>query len=180
MVRCSILTFVTIVLLPFLTLGGCAGKKASEEFILPATSASAEIAGGTLTAVSFEEKKESVAAAQEKTTEAPEGIRFKTVYFDYDSSSLTAVARRTLEEHAAWLKSNPRLKVTIEGHCDERGSDEYNFALGESRALAIRNYLTGLGVAADQLGTISFGEERPAVAGHTEMAWAQNRRSEFK
>lgn len=103
----------------------------------------------------------------------------KTIYFGYDSHVLTEEARQVLVDNASWLIANEEINITIEGHCDERGSDEYNLALGESRALAVKNYLVTLGIAPDRLTTISFGEERPAAAGHSESVWAKNRRSEF-
>jgi peptidoglycan-associated lipoprotein len=99
------------------------------------------------------------------------------VFFGYDSSEITAEGRATLERQAEWLKSRPNLSVTVEGHCDERGTREYNLALGERRANAAKNYLVSLGVPAAQLNTISYGKERPAVEGSDEAGWAQNRRA---
>ncbi len=101
------------------------------------------------------------------------------VYFDFDSAGLSAAARHTLAKNAEVLKRNGGLKVRIEGNCDERGSDEYNLALGEKRARAAMQYLTTMGISADRLSTISFGKEKPAEAGHDEAAWAKNRRDEF-
>ena len=98
------------------------------------------------------------------------------VFFGYDRYDLTAEAQHTLELQAAWLKQYPNVALTIEGHCDERGTREYNLALGERRANAVKNYLTALGVAASRVTTISYGKERPAVLGSDEAAWAQNRR----
>ncbi len=99
------------------------------------------------------------------------------VFFALDSSEVTAEGRATLEKQAEWLKSRPNLRATIEGHCDERGTREYNLALGERRAMAAKNYLASLGVPESQLSTISYGKERPAVEGSDEAAWAQNRRA---
>lgn len=101
------------------------------------------------------------------------------VYFEYDSFSLTAASRAALAGHAAWLKSNPSRMVQIEGHCDERGTTEFNLALGERRAATTRDFLVSQGVPAGQLSTISYGEERPAAMGSTESAWSKNRRAEF-
>ena len=101
------------------------------------------------------------------------------VSFEYDQYVLTADARETLKLNAAYLKAKGS-RVQIEGHCDERGSDEYNLALGENRALTVKNYLVSLGVPPDRLSVISYGEEIPLVMAHTEEAWAQNRRAEFK
>lgn len=99
------------------------------------------------------------------------------VFFDLDQSDLTAEAQHTLELQAAWLKQYPNVNVTVEGHCDERGTREYNLALGERRATAAKKYLVGLGVSAGRISTISYGKERPAAMGSDESAWAQNRRA---
>ncbi len=102
------------------------------------------------------------------------------IFFDTDSSSLTMAARTTLENQAAWLAQYPNLNVSIEGHTDERGTREYNLALGERRANAVKSYLVALGVNPARLGVISYGKERPAVPGANSMAWSQNRRSVTK
>jgi len=101
------------------------------------------------------------------------------IYFDFDQYTLNLQARDTLAGNAAYLKSHPELRVSIEGYCDERGSDEYNLALGERRALAARDFLISLGVAPNSLSTISYGEEKALEPGHREEAWAMNRRAEF-
>ena len=98
------------------------------------------------------------------------------VFFDYDSAELDADAQELLQQQAAWLKEHNILSVTIEGHCDERGTREYNLALGEKRAQAVKNYLSGLSVF-PVVNTISYGKERPAVIGSNDAAWGQNRRS---
>ncbi len=100
-----------------------------------------------------------------------------TVYFAFDSAVLREPSRRVLRQQVAWLERNPDATVTIEGHADERGTREYNLALGARRAEAVRSYLTGLGIAPARIDTISYGEERPAVAGSNEEAWARNRRA---
>lgn len=100
----------------------------------------------------------------------------KVVYFDFDKSSIRPEFVDTLRAHAAFLAANPELRVSIEGHCDERGSREYNIGLGERRANAVLDFLSAEGVAASQMSTISYGEERPANDGHDEAAWAENRR----
>ena len=99
------------------------------------------------------------------------------VFFGYDSSDLDSDALELLQDQVAWLKQNSDVSVTIEGHCDERGTREYNLALGEKRAQAVKNYLIGLGINPDRVSTISYGKERPAVVGSNDGAWAQNRRS---
>jgi peptidoglycan-associated lipoprotein len=99
------------------------------------------------------------------------------VFFDTASPMLSADAQHTLDRQAAWLKQYPNVNVTVEGHCDERGTREYNLALGERRAAATKKYLIGVGVAAGRIATISYGKERPAVIGSDESAWSQNRRA---
>lgn len=102
------------------------------------------------------------------------------VYFDYDAFALRADARRTIEENSNAIKANPDWSVvTLEGHCDERGTTEYNLSLGQKRADSVKSYLVQLGVPRERLQTISYGEERPFDPGHTEAAWAQNRRVHF-
>ncbi len=101
----------------------------------------------------------------------------RPVFFGYDSSSLDSAGRRTLNENADVLRDNPTWIITIEGHCDERGTAEYNLALGERRALAARQYLVELGLEGERLRTVSYGKEFPFAAGRDEGAWAQNRRA---
>jgi peptidoglycan-associated lipoprotein len=102
------------------------------------------------------------------------------IHFDLDSASLTDAARAILEKHALWLQSHRSARVSIEGHCDERGTVEYNLALGEQRARAARDYLESLGVAAERLRTVSYGKERPLDPASNEEAWARNRRVHFE
>ncbi len=98
------------------------------------------------------------------------------VFFDFDKSVIKPEGQTTLQRQAEWLKKYPNVTVTVEGHCDERGTREYNLALGERRATAVRNALVALGIPAARMKTISYGKERPAVLGSNEAAWAQNRR----
>ena len=104
---------------------------------------------------------------------------FQPVFFGFDSSDVDTQAQATLNTNAELLKKYPGWTITIEGHCDERGTAEYNLALGERRALAARNYLVSLGISADRLRTISYGKEFPFDPGHNEEAWAKNRRAHF-
>ena len=99
------------------------------------------------------------------------------VFFNYDSSELDSDAQELLQDQVAWLKQYSDVSVIVEGHCDERGTREYNLALGEKRAQSVKNYLISLGVSSDRISTISYGKERPAVVGSNDGAWAQNRRS---
>jgi len=98
------------------------------------------------------------------------------VYFSYNSAELDSDAQELLQDQVAWMKQH-NVSVTIEGHCDERGTREYNLALGEKRAQAVKNFLTSMGIDASKVSTISYGKERPAVVGSNEGAWSQNRRS---
>ena len=98
------------------------------------------------------------------------------VFFGFDRYDLTAEAQAQLQKQATWLKTYPQYRFVIEGHCDERGTREYNLALGERRATAVKNYLVALGIDVGRMQTISYGKERPAVLGSDEAAWAQNRR----
>jgi peptidoglycan-associated lipoprotein len=111
--------------------------------------------------------------------ETPAGGPLKDVNFDFDSAALSETARATLRANADWLKSNSAARVQIEGHCDERGTAEYNMALGAKRAQAAMDYLTTLGIAPNRLSTISYGEEIPVCKEKTEECWARNRRARF-
>jgi peptidoglycan-associated lipoprotein len=108
-----------------------------------------------------------------------EGGPLADVHFEFDSARLSDEARAILERHAVWLQTHRDARVTIEGHCDERGTVEYNLALGDQRAQAAKEYLASLGVAGERLTTVSFGKEKPLDPGHDEAAWARNRRAHF-
>jgi len=108
-----------------------------------------------------------------------QGSPLADIQFDYDSSSLTESARATLEKHALWLQGRRDVRITIEGHCDQRGTTEYNLALGEQRARAVWDYLVSLGVAAERLRTVSYGKEQPLDPSDNEQAYARNRRAHF-
>jgi peptidoglycan-associated lipoprotein len=103
----------------------------------------------------------------------------KSIYFDFDKSDIRPDAARILDGNIDWLKSHPGAVILIEGHCDERGTNEYNIALGDRRAKATMNYLTARGVPAARITTISYGEERPLCTAHAEPCWAKNRRAHF-
>lgn len=102
------------------------------------------------------------------------------VFFEYDSTTLSMEARTTLQEDYQTLKSTPSLRVEVEGHTDERGTNEYNMALGQKRADAVKNYLVQLGISSSRIETISYGEELPAETGHDEAAFSRNRRAQFR
>lgn len=136
------------------------------------TTASSSANSSTSTAGSAEAAE--AAEAKAKAALAEVG---NTVYFDFDSSALSAASTAMLGRQAAFLKANPSITVTIEGHADERGTREYNLALGDRRASAARDYLIAQGINAARVRTVSYGKERPAMAGSNNAAWAKNRRA---
>lgn len=121
--------------------------------------------------------QDEAAQREQEMAAAKERFMSEDIHFDFDKSTLTPNARELLDNKAQWLKDNPDVSVVIEGHCDERGTREYNLALGERRASAVKNYLISKGIAASRIKTISYGKERPAVLGSNEWAWSQNRRA---
>ncbi len=123
--------------------------------------------------------EEEEAKQQERVAAAKAQFENEDVYFDFDSSALLPMAQAVLEKKAEWLRNNSGGSVVIEGHCDERGTSEYNLALGDRRAKSVKTFLVDLGVSASRLITLSYGEERPADSGHNEEAWAKNRRAHF-
>lgn len=154
----SVFSIATVVLV--LSLGACSKKSVKDE---------GDVAGDT----SGMAPTDVSGSAGQKIAE------IDTVYFQYDSFSLTSGSRAKLRTAAAWLKANGSKNVQIEGHCDERGTTEYNLALGERRAGAVKDFLVSQGVSSAQVSTISYGEERPVVSGADESAWSKNRRAEF-
>lgn len=114
-----------------------------------------------------------------RTAETPATSPLHEIFFDFDRYDLRPEARETLKVNADWLKSNPSARVEIEGHCDERGTSEYNLALGAKRAQAAKDYLITLGIAAGRLSTISYGEELPVCTEKNEQCWQRNRRARF-
>ena len=170
--------------------GGCAKKKmAAEEEMKPAAEKTAPKPGEPGYEKIYEEsmaaKEESLdsqAAMEKKETKVLEGrtsAPLLPVYFDFDKSNIREDQRGRIEKNAAYLKENNTLKVRIEGNCDERGTNEYNMALGERRALSAKKYLVNLGINEARMHTISYGEEKPLLHGHDEYSWAQNRRDDF-
>ena len=117
--------------------------------------------------------------AAERTESAKTIFENEDVHFEFDSIRLTPVDQEILTKKADWLRANPGAKVTIEGHCDDRGTNEYNLALGEGRAQSAKAYLVDLGIDPSRLNTLSYGEERPIDRAQTEEAWAKNRRDHF-
>jgi peptidoglycan-associated lipoprotein len=118
-------------------------------------------------------------AAAGPAAAAPGASPLKDVFFDYDKAAVKDDQKAALNDDIAWLKGNAGAKVLVEGHCDERGTAEYNLGLGERRAKAVKDYLIAAGIPADRISTISYGKERPFVLGHDESAWKWNRRAHF-
>ncbi|MEC8128516.1 MAG: peptidoglycan-associated lipoprotein Pal [Pseudomonadota bacterium] len=140
------------------------------------TSTSSSGSSGSSSSSSSSSSASSAAAAATSAEDALAKIG-NTVYFGYDSSALSDDAQATLMRQAGFLRGNPSLTVTIEGHCDERGTREYNLALGERRATAARDYLLAQGVDPARIRVISYGKERPVASGSTEQSWSKNRRA---
>ncbi|HKI60806.1 MAG TPA: peptidoglycan-associated lipoprotein Pal [Mariprofundaceae bacterium] len=130
-------------------------------------------------------KKETVSAEPAKPAQKMEPVKSvskpstNSVYFAFDSAELDASAQATLDGYAAWLNANRNADIKIEGNCDQRGSREYNLALGQERADSVKNYLSAHGVSSSRVDTVSFGEERPVCKGTGEACWAQNRHADI-
>jgi peptidoglycan-associated lipoprotein len=165
---CALLTF------------GCAKTPAPAPVTTPENPTETVMPGDSVTGIRGTGMSEAAVGEQPMNQNEMQVEGLERVHFDFDQFTLSPEARDTLAKNAAYLQANPDLKVRIEGHCDERGSDEYNLALGERRAKAAKDYLVSLGVAENRLDIISYGEEMPLDPGHNEEAWAKNRRDEFK
>lgn len=171
-------------LLSVLLLSGCESMSTTEEDVVEPVQAPAEET--TTESNTYEAPAEPEISAQELADQRAKETAMKeqaalrevrTFYFDFDQTIVKTDARAALAAHAAFLAANPSSKILLEGHCDERGTKEYNIALGEGRAKAVARFLVVNGVSDSQIETISYGEERPAVSGHNESAWAKNRRA---
>ena len=178
-----------VVMLFALTLlaSGCAKKPVAEETTMTEQPAQVEIQQQQPAGVVEQQVSDSSAGqmaadaeAAARAAERAAASGLARIHFDFDQYVLTDDAKQTLVNNAGLLKAAPAVKIMIEGHCDERGSDEYNLALGEKRALATKNYLVSLGVEADRMSIISYGEEMPLDPARTNEAWAKNRRADFK
>jgi peptidoglycan-associated lipoprotein len=164
---------VIVLVAAALALGGCASKKPKPAQESPGASeqgAQGAGAGGNYSR-----------AGPDEEAAGPKGgvLAERIVYFDFDSSEIKGAGTDVVAAHAKFLAANPSTRVRLEGHTDERGSREYNIGLGERRAQAVRRALLLQGASDPQISTVSYGEERPAVAGHDEAAWAKNRRVEI-
>jgi peptidoglycan-associated lipoprotein len=177
----------TIILSGALAFAGCSSTTADPE--PSAAAAAAPVPAETKTKVDSAKTTESTTKApasssldalqRGESTATPASSPLKDVYFDFDRYDLRADAREILKANSVWLKANPAAQVQIEGHCDERGTTEYNVALGSRRAESVKDYLVTLGASADHLSSISYGEEVPVCREQTEECWRQNRRVRF-
>ena len=179
-----------LVLVSFVFVVSCAQKKGVDVSGTAGESVeAAETTEQTAEQSEADISEEELAAQQEAELKRQQEAREKAakeefvnenVHFGFDDATLTRKAREILAQKAEWLRSHPDLEVVIEGHCDERGTKEYNMALGQRRAQSIKNFLVNAGIDADRLDTISYGEERPVDPRHNEEAWAKNRRGHFR
>lgn len=170
--------FGLVVLPVSLAFAGCSSTDKKPEAQPAVANAPAETSKSAGAAPSSSTSSSSLEAAQRgESTATPASSPLKDVYFDFDSYDLRADARDTLKANGEWLRSNPSAQVQIEGHCDERGTTEYNLALGSKRAQSVKDYLVTLGATADRLSTISYGEELPVCTEHNEACWQKNRRA---
>jgi peptidoglycan-associated lipoprotein len=175
---------MVVILICFVGMAGCSKKAVQQGDTIGAAgpaqaSAPAAKAPGSETMVQKTPLAAEEEAGKKVAATAKPDRELADIHFDYDKSALRAKDREILKGHAEWLLKNKNYAVIIEGHCDERGTTEYNLALGERRAVEAMNYLVGLGVVKDRIKTISYGEERPLDPGHNEDAWAKNRRGHF-
>ena len=190
----TVSSFVLILLVSMFALWGC--PKSAEVTAVPEAQPAPAVAPEQSEAAKTEaaaqanaEKERAAAAAAEakareeaavkERTAAAAGTGLKPIYFDFDRSFIRDDARPVMKANAEWLKANPKVKVRIEGNCDERGTIEYNQALGQRRAAAAKKYLTDLGIAASRISLISYGKEKPVCSEQTEECWQKNRRDEL-
>lgn len=157
--------------LPVLTLAACSSTSSTDQ-------SGADTSGVSQQETVQVETVEQVVSPAEQMRQKLEALRQEnTIYFDFDTATVRPEFVETLQAHGAFLSANPSVRVTIEGHTDERGTPEYNIALGERRAMSVVQYLQNLGVSAGQISTVSYGEEKPADTSRTEAGFAKNRRA---
>lgn len=166
-----------IAVLALMVVAGC-GKKPAPEAVVPVAEPQAERNGSDDEARRRAEEEARRRAAEEEARRARTTLE-EMVFFDYDESALRNDSRAILDAKLPILRADPSIRIRIEGHADDRGSTEYNLALGMRRAETVRDYLVGYGIAGDRLSVASYGEERPLVTGSGEQSWARNRRGEF-
>jgi peptidoglycan-associated lipoprotein len=174
-----------IVVIIFLALFGCTPPAATKPDMASSSSGSQTSDGGSSSGMPSSSTRESPAPSSLEalrrgdSTATPASSPLKDIYFDFDRYDLRADARDVLKANADWLKRNASARIEIEGHCDERGTNEYNLALGAKRAQSAKDYLITLGISAEQLSTISYGEEVPVCKENSEGCWQKNRRARF-
>ena len=191
--RCSHLAF-SVLLVAAVALSGCAKRPATTQAAAPAPTGAATSTAATPSNVQPAQPSggSTTPSGGGTTTTPPTSSTARPVvqdfaatpeltdvFFDFDKYDIRPGDAKTLDSNASWLKSNPTHLVLIEGHCDQRGTNEYNLALGEPRAKSTMNYLVSQGVQANRITIISYGEERPQCTEHTESCWAKNRRAHF-
>ncbi len=176
---------MAVVVAPLILAVGCAKSPTMTTAAAPAPTAQASgtLAPGNARPVSSGSGLVKASNPNPAMRPAPSEFRatdaLKDIHFDFDRYAIRPADRSVLDANAAWMKANPKTLVLIEGHADERGTDEYNQALGDRRAKATQNYLVAHGIAAGRISTISYGEERPLCTEHNDGCWARNRRSHF-
>jgi peptidoglycan-associated lipoprotein len=180
----SVVRLLVVVFALMFIAAGCAKKPVVEESTVPAqpTQVVVEQPVRAVQETAVTDARSGAMTAEEAAAEARRAAAsgLQRIHFDFDRSDLTEEAKQILVNNAGLLRAAPQVNVLIEGHTDERGSDEYNLALGERRAISARNFLVSLGISADRLRIISYGEEMPIALERNEEAWAKNRRAEFK
>jgi peptidoglycan-associated lipoprotein len=171
---------IFLVILALLITASCS-KKAVKTTKDPnyGSNSSAAASEGSSTSIQQGDLEKSQTISTTDSGERVMMVMLEDIYFEFDKSTLTAQAKESLVKKAEWLRSRKDVKVIIEGHCDERGTNEYNLALGDRRAASTKTFLVDLGIAPSRLTIISYGEERPLISGHNEEAWAKNRRAHF-
>lgn len=163
---------LTTILAATLALSSCASKKTK-------STEGVDNMGADQTTLTDNGNNAGVALEANGDSDSNRAGALKTVYFEYASASISGSTRDTLNGNAEFLKTNASVKVQVEGHCDERGSVQYNLALGEKRAKSVRDYLVAQGVASNRVTVISLGKEKPVSFGHDEESWSKNRRGNF-
>lgn len=176
-----VISYSLVLLVLAVCLTGCSGCRSGakdKDFVTPGYETENGTTGGDTAGIGDPDlDARPMTPPREPSVDIPE---LKTVYFDFDKSELRPDAVAALNANAEWLNANADVVIQIEGHCDERGTREYNFSLGERRAKSVIQYLAQKGVDPERMYFISYGEDRPVALGHDEAAWSQNRRAEFK
>lgn len=175
---------LAVALLAVLAVGACKKNRPVETEPVPVATtddaAARERARADSIAAAERMRAETERAERERTSARLREALTERIFFDYDSDALTSEAQRKLQAKAAILRANPRVTLAVEGHADERGSTEYNLALGQRRAESVRAFMAAYGIDGGRFETVSYGEERPLEEGSGESAWARNRRAEFE